>query len=114
MVDKNLGKELRKFMDKNSITQETLSEKVGVSQASVCRALRTSCGKVGPAQEKIFIYAGLSEYIIPDIKDPKDLVLTAFHRSWNGTKAHAEMIAKVIDAMAEYSPYSSTNRMRSK
>ncbi len=97
-------------MSNEKITQEFLGEKVGVSQATVCRALRARGGKVGPAQEKLFIYAGLDEYLSPRTNNPRELVLNAFDQSWNGTKAHAETIAKVINAMADFGSQNQSKR----
>lgn len=97
-------------MINENITQEFIGGKVGVSQATVCRALKARGGKVGPAQAKLFNYAGLDEYLISKTNSPRELVLNAFDQSWNGTKAHAETIAKVIAAMADLGSQNRSNR----
>ena len=104
MADKDIGAQLQAFMRSKGLVQKSLAKKTGTSQASVCRALMTKGGQVGPALTKIFIYSGLSEYLEPGVDDAHERVLQAFDQIWDGTRAHAEWIAKVIGAMANLRP----------
>lgn len=106
----DLGERLREYMVAERVTQEDLAFRSGTSQSTVCRALRYSGGRTGPAVSKVFIVAGLAEYLIPNSPDPKERVMRAFEQVWDGTGAHADAIANVIGAMADLRPVSRKGR----
>lgn len=97
---------LREYMEENGLNQTHLASLAKVSQATVCRALSENAKRRGSARAKLFIYVGLSEYLEIHKGNPRDHVLNAFERIWDGSKSHAESVARVISAMADLRPQS--------
>jgi predicted transcriptional regulator len=97
--------QLRAFMNQRGLSQTALAKAVGVSQASVSRALARKGPRHGAARSKLFSYTGISEYDRQrsEAKGPK-LVMAAFERVWDQSEAHAAAVARVIDALADLRP----------
>jgi len=94
---------LRAFMNREGLSQETLAKKARVSQATVCRALKNESIRRGAARNRLFKYAKITEWMNYErSRKSRARVLLAFDRIWDRTDQHANAIARVIDALAEF------------
>ena len=97
--------QLREYMDRNGLSQAELADKAHVSQATVSRALAGKVTRRGAAKLRLFSYAGITEYNeSEDRGDSRTKVIDTFERVWDRSAAHAEAIAKVIEALADLEP----------
>jgi transcriptional regulator with XRE-family HTH domain len=86
-------------MQRRGYSQSTLARAAGVSQSTVSRALQGKHERQGAALLKLFSYAGLIRATEAQGGGSEERVLNAFQRAWDGTEAHAEAVARVIDAL---------------
>lgn len=93
---------LRAFMDRNGLSQAQLAEKAGVSQPTVSRALSGKGERRGAARSRLFSYVGISEYPPSGAKaEARERVAEAFERVWEHSKALADSIVRITDALAD-------------
>lgn len=88
-------------MAERNLTQVTLALEAGVSQATVCRALRGDIGRHSSARAKLFKYAGIDQ---PKVLSAEKAILDAFRDVWDGSSEHAWAIARIIEALAALRP----------
>ena len=93
---------IQRYMDKHNIGQREMAEQAGVSQATVCRALKGEAFRPGLACHKLFIKVEFNE---SDMTRARDGVLTAFDGIWDYTEEHADAVARIIDALGAFCKY---------
>lgn len=99
------AKLLQDYMRQNGLSQAQLAKEVGVSQSAVSRAISGTLHRRGAARRKLFAYAGIDDYkCIKYEGDPRAKVMAAFDRIWDNSKAHADAIARVIQALDGLEP----------
>lgn len=103
-IAKNAPDQVREYMAQHGIKQRELAIRAKVSQATVSRALSGKILRRGSARTKLFTFVGISES--SGIADPRERVIAVFDKIWNHTEVHADAIARVIDALGEFSPQS--------
>jgi transcriptional regulator with XRE-family HTH domain len=104
---------LRAFMVDNTLSQAQIAKLSGVSQSTVCRALKGKPLRRGAAQQRLFIHIKIDEWFAPHgTNDPRARIIAAFERIWNNPEAHADVIIKVIDALAGLQPPSHDQKER--
>jgi transcriptional regulator with XRE-family HTH domain len=102
---------LREYMRKKGFSQARLAVKAGVSQSTVSRALRRSAGRHSQARHRLLVYARVEEFY-PDLStdDGTESVVRAFNKIWDGSKAHAISVAKIISALQGLRPARSATK----
>jgi len=102
----DVRREIGTFIEENELSQADLARRAGVSQPTVSRALQ------GRRRRSTLQRRKLLEYIRSRTGQPRgrryapgvDQVASAFERIWDGSKAHAQAVANVIDAMDNLRP----------
>ncbi len=93
---------IRTFMHCNGLSQTQLAEMAGVSQATVSRALSGKGERRGAARSRLFSYVGISEYPGSGAKaEARERIAEAFERVWEHSKALADAIVRITDALAD-------------
>jgi transcriptional regulator with XRE-family HTH domain len=85
-------------MRRGSYTQLDIADKAGVSQSSVCRALRGKIRSTGPVRARLFSYIQQDLEATGHPLAGEIRVLEAFKDIWDGSEEHAAAIAEVITA----------------
>ena len=80
------------------MSQTELAIKAKVSQSTVSRALNHDSSRHSGAKARLFRYADIDNYLAPGTRG-KTRVVKAFDETWDGTAAHAEVIARIIEAL---------------
>lgn len=98
--------EIRAFLEENELSQADLARDAGVSQPTVSRALRGRRERSTSQRRKLIEYVRgrAREADAPPNASGVGRVTTAFERIWDGSDAHAQAVASVIDAMVNLRP----------
>ena len=89
---------LRAYLKREKLTQAQLAARIGVSQATVSRAMKQEPVRQTRQGQMVFNYmqqAGIIDRPPPPIEQ---LVLGAFLDVWDRSEAHASAVAKIIKA----------------
>jgi hypothetical protein len=95
---------VRKFMNDNNLDQASLAAAARVSQPTVSRALNGSPQRRGRAYLKLLAYVGTSSGKEAPSISGKKRVGRAFEKIWDGSDAHATVVAKIIGDLAGLAP----------
>lgn len=110
MQDEETAAKILAYMSQHGLTQQELADKAHVSQPTVSRAINGRRLRRGAARRKLFTCVGIDESRqVSVLLNARKRVLAAFERIWDRTDAHAEAIARVIDALGEFRTKSGGN-----
>jgi hypothetical protein len=98
------SKTIRDYMRRNNLDQATLAAEASVSQPTVSRALAAVPERRGRAFLKLLAYVGAQNGKIPPSITGKKRVARAFERIWDGSEAHAAVVAQIIEDLADLTP----------
>ncbi|MBZ5561682.1 MAG: helix-turn-helix domain-containing protein [Acidobacteriia bacterium] len=105
--------ELREFMAKRGLSQELLARRAGVSQSTVSRALRGGAVRHSRARHRLMSFARVAGPTLDtSTKGGISRVVEAFNEIWDGSTAHADAVARVIEAMVGLRPAGARRRKR--
>jgi|SRR6185503_7533832 len=90
-------------MDERDLTQEDIARAAKVSQSTVSRALSGAPLRRGRARVRLFTYANIQEHVEASRAGP-GAVMDAFVRIWDGSPAHADAVAQVVDSLVHLRP----------
>lgn len=98
--------EIRAFIEDSGLSQAELAKKAGVSQPTVSRSVRDRRERVTSQRQKLVAYIRAEKGASgrPEYAPGVDRVTNAFARIWDGSDAHAQAVASVIDAMVDLRP----------
>jgi transcriptional regulator with XRE-family HTH domain len=100
-------------MAKHGLSQTRLAEQARVSQSTVSRALRRVPDRHSQARFRLSNFTHITESTFEDrAKGGIKQVVDAFDEIWDGSKAHAEAVANVIEALAGLRPAGSRRRRK--
>ena len=91
---------MRAFLTDSGLSEADLATKAGVSQATVSRALTGKLSARGPAAKRLFKFIQKRT----TNKMSTGRIVQAFDRVWNGTREHAESIARVVESLQNFCP----------
>ena len=95
--------EVRDFLDREGWTQDELAQKAGVSQTTVCRALKRTPARNTQAHRKLMHF--IREHAVPPAT-----VASAVSAVWDGTPEHDAALAVLITASSALWPKMAVNR----
>jgi predicted transcriptional regulator len=96
-------REVRDFLDQEGCTQKELAEKAGVSQPTVCRALKRTPARSTQVHRKLMHY-------IREHAAPPATVASAVEQIWDRTPEHDAALAALITASSALWPKMGANR----
>ena len=98
--------EIRAFLEENELSQADLARNAGVSQPTVSRALHNRRERSTSQRQKLvkYVRARRRRTAVEPNASGVVQVTKAFERIWDGSDAHAQAVASVIDAMVNLRP----------
>lgn len=90
-------------MVEGRLTQADVARAAKVSQSTVSRVLSGGGLRRGAARTRLFTYADIQDASSSRVAG-RVTVMDAFSRIWDGTPAHANAIAQVIDSLVHLRP----------
>jgi ribosome-binding protein aMBF1 (putative translation factor) len=94
-----VGELVRVFLEREGMSQAELAQRVGVSQATVSRAMNQQALRPSPAR------ARLSTFMQEQKVEPgPDTAFRAVKEVWDGSSAHAAALARLVRASGELWP----------
>jgi arginine repressor len=94
-----LGEAVRIILEREGMTQAELAERVGVSQATVSRAMNQQA--LRPSQARARLFSFMQEQKVGPDPDP---AFRAIREVWDGSTAHAAALARLVRASRELWP----------
>lgn len=100
--------EIKAFLEENELSQADLARNAGVSQPTVSRALHNERERSTSQRQKLVKYVRAQTERAGAAPNAPGVgrVTKAFERIWDGSDAHAQAVANVIDAMVNLRPAS--------
>ena len=107
-----LGRDLGAYMRQRRITQAYIAEEAKVNQATVSRFLKKPPQRVTVATQRLCNYA---ESVLTEAinKGDQTAAQRALEICWNKSKAHAQAVSKILNALAELSEHDSDKEVAS-
>ncbi len=98
------AEQIRRYMKLKGLDQASLAAEARVSQPTVSRALAGTPQRRGRAFRRLLAHVGAQSKQAPPSIMGKKRVARAFEKIWDGSEAHAAVVSKIIEDLADLTP----------
>lgn len=96
---------LRRYIERHRLTQVKWSEITGVDQSQLSRILAGRSKRISKSMRILMEHAGVDAEVVAGFRRPlpwHPRLLVAVTAAWDGTDRGGNLLAKLIDAAAEF------------